>query len=98
MYEDLAFRIPKRALEHFPGAGANLNNVVFSADKMIAPLSGTLAFLSENMLTASQEELDAIFSMCVSLLPIAAGCFANTEQEEPAGTRSNYLLREFANS
>jgi AraC-like DNA-binding protein len=94
-YEDLAFRIPKARLAQTQAANDLLNNVVIPADKMIAPLSSCLAFLSQNLLTASSQELGALYDMCTTLLPVAAGHSGNTSQlSEEAAPPSNYYMRE----
>jgi AraC-like DNA-binding protein len=45
--------------------------------------------------------LDALYKVCVSLLPVAAGYFANKKMDESSAARSHYLLRqilEYVNS
>jgi AraC family transcriptional activator of tynA and feaB len=94
LYEDLAFRIPKAKLIQVQAAYDLLNNVVIPADKMIAPLSSCLAFLSQNLLTASSQELGALYDMCTTLLPVAAGHSENRGELSEEAPPSNYYTRE----
>lgn len=93
-YRDLAFLIPKHKFDNVRDAGSRLNHVVLAGDRMIGPLSSTLTFLSQNMLTLSRDELSAFFDAVVSVVPVAAGCFENSKRDGTAGCQSNYLMRE----
>jgi len=72
-YEDLTLRIPKTLLTESCRAESVLHNVAIPAEKIISPLSSCLEFLSQNLLTTSQEELSALYEVCAQLLPVAAG-------------------------
>jgi AraC-like DNA-binding protein len=93
-YEDLAFLIPKCKLTNVRHPEASLNNVLIPGDRMIGPLSSALSFVSQNMLKLSRSELGALFDACVSLLPVAAGCFENRAKDYRGGVQPNYLMNE----
>jgi AraC-like DNA-binding protein len=71
-YEDLTLRIPKFLLAESCREETALHNVCIEAEKIISPLSSCLAFLSQNLLTTSREELSALYEVCAQLLPVAA--------------------------
>jgi AraC-like DNA-binding protein len=93
-YEDVAFLFPTDCLQLNEEGRQRLRNIVLAQHRMISPLSSSLAYLAEHMATESQESLSAIFDACVALLPVAAGCFERTEEEEPHGPSAGYMLRE----
>ncbi len=94
-YEDLAFRIPKTKLAHTKNFDAVVDNVVITAEQMMGPLSSCLAFLTQNMLTTSAEELRALQETCAALLPVAAGHSSDrSEHPDKIGLPSNYYMRE----
>jgi AraC-like DNA-binding protein len=94
-YEDLAIRIPRSKLAQNQNVDAALDNVVIPAEQMISPLSSCLTFLTENLLTASAEELSALQDTCAALLPVAVGHSGHRgEQADEIGVASNYYMRE----
>jgi AraC-like DNA-binding protein len=94
-YEDLAIRIPRTKLAQIPNGETVLDNVVITADQMMSPLSSCLTFLTENLLTASAEELTALQDTCAALLPVAAGHVTHRrEHPEDVASPSNYYMRE----
>jgi AraC-like DNA-binding protein len=73
-----------------PGTG---RNTVLPRRSLIGPLGGCLGLLSEHLLSASAEELTALFDAFVALLPLAAGGFAiNLNDAEESKSRD--LKRE----
>ncbi len=93
LYEDLSFLISKASLSAVGNSGATFRNILLPRRSMIGPLAGVLGLMSEHLLSASAEELTALFEACVVLLPLAAGGFANAlnDNEEP---KSRDLKRE----
>lgn len=68
VFEDLSFSLSKEKLGN---TDQIFRNVVIPHGKVLPPLVGCFAFLSQNILSACPEELLAIGSACASLLPIA---------------------------
>lgn len=96
-YEDLAIRIPISKLVRNKNLYSALDNVVITADQMISPLSSCLTFLTENLLTASAEELSALQDTCAALLPVAAGHSGHRgEHPDEIGALPNYYMSELA--
>jgi len=93
-YEDVAFFFHRSAFPIGNEAEARFRNVVLTQNDMIGPLSSCLNYLAENMATASKEELGAIFNACVSVLPVAVGCFDRPEHDESFSSSTSHLLRE----
>jgi AraC family transcriptional activator of tynA and feaB len=93
-YEDVSFLFPKNCFPLGEKVAAQFRNIVLSQSRMISPLSSCLTYLAENMASGSKEELDAIFDACISLLPVAAGCFERSGNDETFSLPINYLLRE----
>lgn len=94
-YEDLAIRIPISKLYRNKNLSYILNNVVINAQQMITPLSSCLMFLTENLLTASADELSALQDTCAALLPVAAGHSGHRgELPEEIVPRPNYYMSE----
>jgi AraC-like DNA-binding protein len=75
-------------------SGDRLRNVVLTRQKMLAPLSASLAYLAENIATDSNEVLNAVFGACAALLPMAARCSDRMEPDEASPLAASYLLRE----
>lgn len=75
-YEDVAFNIRK---ERLGMSEAIFNNIVVPKTKIIAPLASCLSFVSQNISSATPDELSAIGAACAALLPVAAGC-SNDDQ------------------
>lgn len=48
-------------------------NFLVPKEKIISPLSTCVSFLSEHLLSATPQELEALFEACLSLLPLATG-------------------------
>lgn len=91
-YEDISFMMPKPLFSTIKDAEGHLSNMLITRDKLISPLSGVLNFLAGSMSSLSEEELIALYSSCVSLLPLAAGCFDHDIHEETDFHSSNNLL------
>jgi AraC-like DNA-binding protein len=93
-FEDVAFLFPRNCFPFGAEAEGHFRNIVLSQNRMISPLSSCLTYLAENMAAGSTEELSAVFDACVSLLPVAAGCFERPENDETFSLPTNFLLRE----
>jgi AraC family transcriptional regulator, positive regulator of tynA and feaB len=93
-YEDVAFLFPRSCFSLSDKEAGLLRNIVLTQSRMLNPLSSCLAFLAENMATESKEGLNAVFDACVSLLPVAAGCYERPENDASFSTPASYLLRE----
>ncbi len=93
MYEDLSFLISKESFAAVKNVEDSFNNVLLPRRSLMGPLAGALTLLSEHLLSASADELTALFDAFVVLLPLAAGGFAPNlnDGEEP---KSRDLKRE----
>ncbi len=94
LYEDISFLFPRRSFSLSDEEAGLFRNIVLTQNQMMGPLSSCLTYLAENMATESEEGLNAIFEACVSLLPVAAGCYQRPEDDETFGFPTSYLLRE----
>jgi AraC-like DNA-binding protein len=94
LYEDVSFLFPRRSFSISDEKAGLFRNIVLTQKQMMGPLSSCLTYLAENMATESEEGLNAIFDACVSLLPVAAGCYRRPENDEMLGLQTSYLLRE----
>jgi AraC-like DNA-binding protein len=93
MYEDLSFLISKKSFAAVKNAETAFRNVLLPRRSLMGPLAGSLALLSEHLLTATADELTALFDAFVVLLPLAAGGFAaNLNDGEESKSRD--LRRE----
>ena len=93
LYEDLAFSIPKCHFAAVDDAEGRLRNTLLKRDKLIDPLSSCLAFIAENLLSSTADELSALYDAVVSLLPLGAGCF-DGQNDKTAVLKGSSLLRE----
>jgi AraC-like DNA-binding protein len=93
-YEDVAFLFPRNCFPVSDEETGRFRNIVLAQNQMIGPLSSCLSYLAENLATESKDALSSVFDACVSLLPVAAGCFERHESDEASGGPANYLLRE----
>lgn len=93
-YEDVGFLIPKKCFQLNEEGEARLRNLVLSRDRMLGPLSSSLAYLAQNLATESSNSLKAVFEACVALLPAAAGCVETTEAHQPSSAPGNHYLHE----
>jgi AraC family transcriptional activator of tynA and feaB len=90
--EDLAFSIPRSQFAAIPNAEDHFHNCLLLKGKLIDPLSTCLASITQNLRSSSADELSALFDACVSLLPLAAGCFGEKKKTELAKT--SHMLSE----
>jgi AraC family transcriptional activator of tynA and feaB len=93
-YEDVSFLFPRSSFSLSDEEAGLFRNIVLSQSRMMGPLSSCLTYLTENLATESEEGLNAIFDACITLLPVAAGCFERPENDESFGLPASYLLRE----
>jgi AraC family transcriptional regulator, positive regulator of tynA and feaB len=80
-YEDISFLIPKSCFSHVSDAEDQFGNLIVARERMINPLYSSLMFVAEHMQSISKDELISLYESCVSLLPMAAGCYG----EQPSG-------------
>jgi AraC-like DNA-binding protein len=92
-YEDLSFLIAKDSLAAIKEPGPAFRNVVLPRRALMGPLAGVLGLLSENLLSASADELTSLFDACILLLPLAAGGFA-APANDVEDSKSRDLKRE----
>jgi AraC family transcriptional activator of tynA and feaB len=90
--DNLAFIIPRSRFAAIPNADDHFCNVLLAKNKLIDPLSSCLASIAKHLRSSSSDELSALFDACVSLLPLAAGCFGEKKKTEIAKT--SHLLSE----
>lgn len=85
MYEDLSFLISKESFAAVKNVEDAFHNVLLPRRSLMGPLAGALMLLSEHLLSATADELTALFDAFVVLLPLAAGGFAGNvnDGEEP---------------
>jgi AraC-like DNA-binding protein len=95
-YEDLSFLISKASFAAIKNSASAFRNIVLPRRALMGPLAGVLGLLSENLLSASAEELTSLFDACILLLPLAAGGFAN-QANDAEDSKSRDLKREILN-
>lgn len=93
-YEILTFRVPKDRFSPIRNVEDRFNNVRVTRAQLLKPLSQCLELLSRDLRKCTADEVTSIFDACVSLLPIAAGCFDGGQDESATGVRANYLLQK----
>jgi len=93
-YEDLAFLFPRRSFSFSDEQAGLFRSTVLSQNRMMGPLASCLTYLAGNLATDPEEGLNAVFDACVSLLPVAAGCFKRPQNDESFSVPAKYLLRE----
>jgi AraC-like DNA-binding protein len=76
LYEDLSFLISKEAFAGAKKISDTFRNTVLPRRALTGPLGGCLALLSEHLVSASGDELTALFEAFVALLPLAASGLA----------------------
>ena len=90
-YENLSLAIFKHPslneLENVLG-----NVLVLRRDDLLPPLSSSLAFLADNMSSLSRPEVAAMFTACVSLLPIAIAHSNRNQSKEVGNPKASALL------
>lgn len=72
LYQDVPFMIPKKILP-VKDLEEAFGNVVVPPHDLGRLLWSNLAFLSQNMLSLSRDELNGLFNACVALIPAAVG-------------------------
>jgi len=90
-FEDLAFSISKDRLGM---PDTIFSNIAVPKTKIISPLASCFSFLSQNISSASPEELGAIGAACAALLPVAAGCSMDAEEREVSKISAGHYARE----
>jgi AraC family transcriptional activator of tynA and feaB len=87
----IALLIPKTTLA--PAARSLPSPYLIRKEKLIAPLSSCLQFITHNMCVLSRDELNALFDASVKLLPLAAGYYRKSRNVLELGT-TNRLLQD----
>jgi len=98
-YEVLCISVPKAELRGIRNLEDKMGNTVVKGGSIAAPVLDCANLIARELTSAPQEELVTLYDACVSLLPLAAGCFADEHRERLSGTQNNLLLRamlEFA--
>lgn len=90
-FEDLSFSISK---SHIASEGRIFENVAIPHAKIIAPLANCFEFISQNISSASPEELSAIGAACAALLAVAPGRSAEQQDSEAFDFMSGRHARE----
>jgi AraC family transcriptional regulator, positive regulator of tynA and feaB len=90
-FEDLTFSISKN---HIGSVGQIFKNFVVPHSMILPPLAGCFKFLSQNILSASPEELLAVGAACAALLPLAAGYCRDDHRNEVLDHASKRYDRE----
>lgn len=99
-YDVICITVPKADLRGIHGLEDKLANALISRAPTALPLFSCANFISRELTTCSPAELSALYDACVSLLPIAAGCYEDEHKEKFGRAGDNVLLRElqeFAN-
>lgn len=84
--DNLSLIIPK---QRFPATSASeraFQNTLIAHEKLLAPLAQCYTSLAGELLRHSKPELTSLLNACISLLPVAAGCF-------DAGSRHSNAVR-----
>jgi AraC-like DNA-binding protein len=79
-----------------PNADDFFRNRILSAERLIGPLASCLTMIAQNLCSASMEELQSLFTACITLLPLAAG-EQKAEKKKKEISQGNHMLREVLN-
>ena len=90
----MSFLISKSSFSEVADAGKLFGNRLLVRDSIISPLASCLALLSDNILSATREEANALFDAFVALLPLAARGFSKGTIDGVEEARTRYLRRE----
>ncbi len=90
-FEDISFSIPK---DRISCEGRTFENLAIPGPKIIAPLAASLKFLSQNMLSSSSDELEALGRVCATLLSIASSDYGDYRRLESIDLMSSRRARE----
>jgi AraC family transcriptional activator of tynA and feaB len=93
LFDNLAFVVPKSKFSHVPNATDKFSNCLLAKHAIIQPLASCLELITENLHSLSHDELSAIFSACVALVPLSAG-FLGGGAKKPEIPRTSDKLRE----
>jgi AraC-like DNA-binding protein/mannose-6-phosphate isomerase-like protein (cupin superfamily) len=94
-YAVIAITVPKADLKGIQGLEDKLaNHVMTTRNPAAAPLFSCANLIAHQLNHCSQRELDALYDACVTLLPIAGGCFDDDHEEKCSTSRDRPLLRE----
>ena len=95
-FDNLAFIIPKSQFSSLKDLSDKFHNCLLTKNNIINPLADCLNLLAENLYSCSHEELFAIFSACIALLPLAAG-YVGGVAKRPEAQQMNHMFRELLN-
>lgn len=84
----LAFSIPVSDFSNAPEAEQRSLNTVIRGPELIEPLAESFGMLARRLRSSSIATSSAIFDACVSLLPVALGCFEDQPGPQERGDRS----------
>jgi AraC-like DNA-binding protein len=93
-FEDLAFSISK---DQIGTPNKIFENVAIPNAMIIAPLASCFTLLSQNISSASPDELGAIGAACAALLPVAGAHSKDAQSCEVSEISSNHYTRELIN-
>jgi len=92
-YEDIAILVPKSRFCSVRNAEDQFLNILLTRDGLIEPLAACLKCLQKNSITLTEDEWRALLDAFASLLPLAAGCFGESQHQRNERERTNVTLR-----
>jgi len=93
-YDVICITVPKADLRGIMDLEDKLANTLVKPTPAALPLLSCTNTISQQLTSYSQGELSAFYEACVSLLPLAAGCFNDEHKEKLSSPRANLLMRE----
>ncbi len=91
----ITLTIPKQQYAVIRNADDGFGNILLTRCNSREPIFGCLGLIAEQRLDAAisaRGKLTALYQACVSLLPLAAGCLDDGDEDETIPENSHYLL------
>jgi len=92
-YDVIALTVPKADLRGIDNLEDKLANTVVARIPTSAPLFSCANLIATQLTNSTPTELASRYDACVSLLPLAAGCFDDEHKEKFGTYRDKLLLR-----
>lgn len=97
LHHALVLLIPNKSLDPDIECADSFNNIVVPREKIIGPLATCASFISEHLLSTSQDELCALVEASISLLPFAKNFGMEAGKDKIARQPQNYLIDALLN-
>lgn len=93
LQDALGLVIPKNLFSNVKNAEDVFRNILLRRNNLFNPLSNCLSFMANNMLSSTNSELNALFDVCISLLPVIANGVEGHRQGGRESDQSRSLVR-----